>query len=560
MKRFLYDVTYCILALCSILCTIGANLQDILSVQQRAVHLPEAKFGFNEYSEYPDGDDRDKAVLSQERGRVPLLNRDQKSERPSADASEQVSEAFDKNIVWDPLWATNLEFGQISGVSIDPNGNIVIFHRGSRIWGASTFNDENRFDRRSGPVEENTVVLLDKSGRKIQEWGKNMFYLPHGLTIDHLGNYWITDVALHQVFKFDARDVQRHVEDVRREEEIPALVTANSKDIGRSSLKPALILGEAFEPGNDERRFCKPTAVAVQKNGDFFVSDGYCNSRIIKFNAKGDRILQWGRHWGIGGTVYSQSPPLNAFFVPHALALSHELNYVFVADRENGRVLSFFANNATFHKEYKHPVIGKRIYSIAYAQGKLYLINGPDPYAGYKFGPKGGMDMPHDLAVTESGSEIYAVELNLHRVYKFVQALNASAQSGKSITRVVAQQESAQLTDTGVRVSPSKGTRTKTLVLSLVSAAVVFILLCIAIAALVARCQKRGCLLTMRKRMRWEAERRENFKLSGLLESRRGKGFKVFEKRPNTRDFSKLNTEPETSEDEHPENSLAKVI
>lgn len=64
----------------------------------------------------------------------------------------------------------------------------------------------------------------------------------------------------------------------------------------------------------------------------------------------------------------------------------------------------------------------------------------------------------------------------------------------------------------------------------------------------------------MRKKMHWEAERRENFKLSKLLENRRGRGFKFLEKRPNTRDFSKLNTEPETSEDERPENSIAKVI
>jgi len=25
------------------------------------------------------------------------------------------------------------------------------------------------------------------------------FYMPHGLTIDAKGNYWITDVAMHQV-------------------------------------------------------------------------------------------------------------------------------------------------------------------------------------------------------------------------------------------------------------------------------------------------------------------------------------------------------------------------
>lgn len=41
--------------------------------------------------------------------------------------------------------------------------------------------------------------------------------------------------------------------------------------------KPILELGEKLVPGNDEKHFCKPTDVAVAKNGDFFVADGYCN-------------------------------------------------------------------------------------------------------------------------------------------------------------------------------------------------------------------------------------------------------------------------------------------
>lgn len=60
--------------------------------------------------------------------------------------------------------------------------------------------------------------------------------------------------------------------------------------------------------------------------------------------------------------------------------------------------------------------------------------------------------------------------------------------------------------------------------------------------------------------MRWESDKRENFRLSNLLENRRCKNFKIMEKRPNPRDFSKLNTEPEPSEDEYPENSFTKVI
>ena len=47
-------------------------------------------------------------------------------------------------------------------------------------------------------------------------------------------------------------------------------------------------MGVAFESGHDEKHFCKPTDVAVsEKTGDFFVADGYCNSRILKFSSDG---------------------------------------------------------------------------------------------------------------------------------------------------------------------------------------------------------------------------------------------------------------------------------
>lgn len=47
--------------------------------------------------------------------------------------------------------------------------------------------------------------MLDaKTGAIKSGWGSNMFYMPHGLTIDLHGNYWITDVAMHQAFKAGA--------------------------------------------------------------------------------------------------------------------------------------------------------------------------------------------------------------------------------------------------------------------------------------------------------------------------------------------------------------------
>ncbi|XP_076658019.1 peptidyl-alpha-hydroxyglycine alpha-amidating lyase 1 [Halictus rubicundus] len=579
MMSLQHDIACCIsvLFICNL---VDAEYQNYLNYQQSGLHLADRRFGFNEYSEneYTDTSDRDKGSLTLQ---TDLLSKKGHVSESGIDSVADSSNTLDKNIVWDSNWSNNLKFGQISAVSIDPSGNIGVFHRGSRIWGTNTFDNNNKYIPNDGPIPVNTILLLDKSGKKLLEWGRDMFYLPHGLTIDSYGNYWVTDVALHQVFKFDAEDisVMKKVEKLRKRQYTSERNFRNTRNANNMlqnyDPKPSLILGEVFHPGDDDKHFCKPTAVAVESNGDFFVSDGYCNSRIIKFNSKGEKILQWGRPWGESESMYRQAPTPNAFYVPHALALASEHNLIFVADRENGRVLSFSANNGTFQKEYSHPIIGTKIYSVAYAKEKLYLINGPAPnyevhVKGFvvdmhtgellsQFGPSHDMDRPHDIAVTDDGSEIYVVELNNQTMYRF-QDINASVQTGKSVITTKPRHEPAPLTDSNTNNPSIGGTTTATLVLSLVTAAVIFIALCVAIAAVVARCQKRGCLLIMRKRMHWEAERREIFKLSSLLEGRRGKGFKIFEKRPNPRDFSKLNTEPETSEDEHPENNLMRVI
>ncbi|XP_066599073.1 peptidyl-alpha-hydroxyglycine alpha-amidating lyase 1-like [Prorops nasuta] len=569
---------YFILMFVSSLITISADLQnlsDSKQIESKANHLPDTKFNSIEYEEYSAVGEKEKGSQSPERNQLAFSNFNYNLGNINVERSQLLStDVFDPNISWDSQWNPGLNAQQISAVSLDPHGNIAVFHRGNHTWNTGSFNTENKFDQRLGPIKQNTIVLISKTGEKIAEWGSNMFYMPHGITIDSLGNYWVTDVALHQVFKFNVQDIQDHIQELQQDGLKINLSTSKEikKEISENSiLKSSLTLGVRFEPGNDNIRFCKPTAVAIQENGDFFVSDGYCNSRIIKYSKDGERILVWGRHWSFIETINYGSPPVNALFVPHSLALAEESNYLFVADRENGRILCYFASNGTFHKEYKNPIIGAKIYSIAYAQEKIYLVNGPESVhtRGFvididsgsilsQFGPKKDMLMPHDLAVTKDESEIYVVELNSPQVYRFIQKTNSSL---RNKSRNLGHEPAPLTSSNTVAIDPpNQKTTTATIVLSIITIAVILIVLCIVVAAVLSRCQKRGCLLTVRKRMRWEAERSENFKLSGLFEHRKGKGFKLFDRRPNTRDFSKLNTEPETSDEEHPENSLAKMI
>lgn len=142
----------------------------------------------------------------------------------------------------------------------------------------------------------------------------------------------------------------------------------------------------------------------------------------------------------ISDSTSNKSPPSYAMFVPHALALDEDKNLIYVADREDGRVMCYNAQNGSFHREYKHPVIGTKVYSIAYARDKIYLVNGLEVWTSRKFHIRGfvidaksgevvsqfapgNSDMlaPHDIAVSDDGSEIYVVELNAGKAYRFLQ-------------------------------------------------------------------------------------------------------------------------------------------
>ena len=48
-----------------------------------------------------------------------------------------------------------------------------------------------------------TIFLFDgHTGELLARWGADRFAMPHGLTVDDHDNLWLTDAALHQVFKF----------------------------------------------------------------------------------------------------------------------------------------------------------------------------------------------------------------------------------------------------------------------------------------------------------------------------------------------------------------------
>jgi len=290
-----------------------------------------------------------------------------------------------------PLLPEGHVLGLCAGVGVDAQNRVLVFHRSGRVW-------SNPFPKEA--IAAPTVSVFDgATGRLLSSWGANRFIMPHGLTVDHAGNLWLTDVGLHQVFEFSPEG------------------------------KVLLTLGEAGVPGEDTTHFNLPTDVAVLSDGSFYVSDGYKNTRVLKFSATGRFEFEWGTKGGGPGE----------FNLPHGITLDPQ-GRIIVCDRENERLQVFDAKGAFLH-EWKGPQIGKP-YGIATGpDGHLFVIDGGSPslkrelrgktveldaagqiidtFGSYGKEP-GQFQLGHDIAIGPDGA-VYVAEGTGARVQKFVR-------------------------------------------------------------------------------------------------------------------------------------------
>ncbi|XP_076465980.1 peptidyl-glycine alpha-amidating monooxygenase B-like [Babylonia areolata] len=310
-----------------------------------------------------------------------------------------------------------VKIGQVGGVATDSVGNVYIFHRGDRVWDHSSFDMNNNFQLKDQPIQQNTVLILSPEGHLVRKFGANRHFMPHGIEVDQQGNVWLTDVALHQVFRIPAGGTEAN-----------------------------LILGERFVHGDDDDHFCKPTDVAVLKSGEFFVSDGYCNSRILKFSKDGRLLKQWGQRNSLGG---GEAGPAQ-FMVPHSLTVAPGLGLLCVADRENGRIQCFDLDGQ-FRFFIKHPQFGRAVYAVEYSPrhgGVLYAVNGgASEVKGFTFSlhshtlleswnlpsPQ-SLSTPHDVAVDGMSDAVYVGELKPPGVRKFLRHLTTDTTSDTART------------------------------------------------------------------------------------------------------------------------------
>ena len=195
----------------------------------------------------------------------------------------------------------DLNFGEVAGVAVNSKGHIFVFSRGNT----------------TGPAYAASAAQLlefGPDGRYIREIGKNLYAwsFAHAVRVDKDDNIWVVDKGSDMIIKFDPQGRVQMVFGRKKE----------ASDEGAEAWKhpnPPL----PATPG----QFRQPTDVAWDPQGDLFISDGYINSRVAKYDKNG----RWVKSVGEPGKGPAQ------FNTPHSIAADAKGN-VYVADRGNRRI------------------------------------------------------------------------------------------------------------------------------------------------------------------------------------------------------------------------------
>lgn len=229
---------------------------------------------------------------------------------------EDVSGPYQVVANWpQPLPHTGYVWGSQAGVFAETPNRVFLLSRGelklpeklpknfTGAWGSigPAFGEK--------PEMRNCIVIVDADGKIVESWTQwdHLFEGgpgPHAIKIspyDPQRHVWVVDSLRQQIFEF----------------------TNDGKQLVRT-------LGEAGVEGDDARHFGGPTDIAWLPDGTFFVSDGYTNSRVVKFDKNGKFLMTWGTKGSEPGE----------FSAVHSIAVDRNRR-VYVADRGNQRIQIF---------------------------------------------------------------------------------------------------------------------------------------------------------------------------------------------------------------------------
>lgn len=315
-------------------------------------------------------------------------------------------------------------FGEVLGVAVNSKGHVVVLnHPGTADLGTPVFG-------------EATTQLLefDQNGNYVRLLGKGVYGLAytHSVRFDKYDNLWAVDKAAMSVIKFNPEGM--------------VMLNLGRRDEGpdepkyRHDTPPTVPVDGLFDGSSD---------VTWDSDDNIYVSDGYFNKRLAKFDKHGNWIKAWGSS-GSGGPHGDQNP--GQFQNLHNVGMDRE-NNLYIADRGNRRIQVFDTEgnfkrflflNAPYDKT-RHPVLNNRnpnppdettpwticitkgekqyLYTSDNEPGRIYKIALPEGKIVGMFGESGHelgqFNWVHGIACPAE-DVIYAADMNNWRVQKLI--------------------------------------------------------------------------------------------------------------------------------------------
>jgi peptidylamidoglycolate lyase len=335
--------------------------------------------------------------------------------RGGSDAKGGGNETGSYDVV--PGWPQNycgkgFVIGATAGVLAETPDRVFIFSRGCLpvledtrgaaenfipLRNAANY-DLSQADPSRHPRWDHIVNIVDRNGRLVESWEQHnkLFVRPHRVLIspyDPERHVWLVDDGAHSIYKFT--------------------------NDGR---KLVMTLGEFKVPGNDERHFARPTEVAWLPDGTFFVTDGYTNTRVVKFDRNGKYLMSWGQR----GVEPNETRP-GYMNTVHAIAIDRNRR-IYISDRANSRI-QVFDENGKFLDAW--PNIRRPYAFLMSADQHLWVsdgttqkllkfdLNGRLLYSWGTFGQfPGGFWGVHQFSVDSEGS-LYTADVHVGRAQKF---------------------------------------------------------------------------------------------------------------------------------------------
>ena len=261
------------------------------------------------------------------------------------------------------------EFGIASDVYVNSSDEIHVFSRGLH-----------------------PLTIWDKDGNFISSWGEGTFSNnEHGIFITKEDTIWLVDSWFH--------------------------IATEHKPNGEL----IRTIGNKLQPSETYNGlpFNMPTGLSISSKGDIFISDGYGNKKVHKFDSNGELIKSWG--------TFGDKP--GEFAIVHNLEFDSK-DRLFVCDRENNRI-QIFDDEGIFLEEWTDLYMPGDLWikddvvyvceqteqggvSIWTAEGELITR-----WHGDRGDGKGTILSGHGICVDSEGS-IYVAELSpAERVQKF---------------------------------------------------------------------------------------------------------------------------------------------